>query len=47
LPPTIWRFRVLGLHLGGVDALGEREAPLECAVRELSWEEIYKYSILI
>src|SRR5713226_5197933 len=28
--------RALGLHLGGVDALGEREAPLECAVRDLA-----------
>src|SRR6266404_4800914 len=30
--------RALGLHLGGVDALGQREAPLECAVRDLADE---------
>src|SRR5437867_1553846 len=37
--------RVLRLHLGAVDALGEREAPLEPAVRDLADEVVLVRSV--
>src|SRR5207247_9475878 len=37
--------RVLRLHLGAVDALGEREAPLEPTVRDLADEVVLVRSV--
>src|SRR6266566_6343961 len=37
--------RVLRLNLGRVDALGEREAPLEPAVRDLADEVVLVHSV--